>query len=165
MLWTSLVGGLGGTVLHRHRVAVAAVAASLLLGSVAACGGSAAPSPTPAPPEAPPEAPVPSQSVATEAPSEAPPEESPSAPARMTAVAKCGGVALRKEPAKDGEVIVRAKSGTKVRVVETVTGDAYQGGTCGTSGDTWLKVDRIGGKSIKAQYGVPYGYVAAGFFE
>ena len=83
----------------------------------------------------------------------------------MTAVARCGGVALRKEPATDGEVIIRAKAGTKVRVVETVPGDSYDAGTCGESGDTWLKVDRIGGKSIQVQYGIPFGYVAAGFFE
>ena len=75
------------------------------------------------------------------------------------------GVALRKEPSTDGEVIVRAKAGTKVRVIDTVSGDQYEAGGCGTAGDTWLKVDRIAGKSIKAQYGVPYGFVAAGFFE
>ncbi len=62
-------------------------------------------------------------------------------------------------------MIVRAKAGTKVRVVETVPGDAYEAGSCGTAGDTWLKVDRVGGKSIKTVYGVPFGFVAAGFFE
>ena len=85
--------------------------------------------------------------------------------ARSIAAAKCAGVALRKEASTDGEVIVRAKAGTKVRVVETVTGDAYEAGSCGTAGDTWLKVDRVGGKSIQTVYGVPFGFVAAGFFE
>ena len=101
-------------------------------------------------------------------PSETPSDEaveSPSAAANTTAAALCGGVALRKDPKTDGEVLVRAKAGTKVRVVEVVKGDAYEAGSCGVSGDSWLKVDRIGGKSIKVQYGVPFGYVAAGFFQ
>jgi len=65
----------------------------------------------------------------------------------------------------DGKVIVRVKAGAKVRVVEAVAGDAYQGGSCGTAGADWLKVDRVNGKAVKAQYGVPFGYVAAGFFQ
>jgi hypothetical protein len=134
----------------------------LLVAVVSACGGSAGPTAS-APTGAPTEAPVPTGSpVASEAPSA---EASPTAPSRMTATSKCAGIALRKEPNTDGEVIVRAKAGTKVRVVETVRGDQYEGGSCGTAGDTWLKVDRIGGKSIQVQYGVPFGYVAAGFFE
>lgn len=151
--------------MHRHRAAVAVVA-TLLAALVAACGGAAA-TPTPVPPtEAPTEAPVPTTGpVATEAPSEAAESASPSAAARMTATAKCGGVAMRRTPATDGKIIVRARAGQKVRVVETVSGDAYQGGSCGVDGDTWLKVDRIGGKSIKTLYGVSFGYVAAGFFE
>ena len=48
-----------------------------------------------------------------------------------------------------------SSKGTKVRVVETVTGDPYEAGSCGPSGDEWLKIDRINGKSIKALYGVP----------
>ncbi len=144
---------------HRFVVAIATAA---LVGVVAACGGSAA-SPTTPPTEAPTEATVPTGSAAaTEAPSDA---ATPTTAARTTASAKCGGVALRKDPSTDGEVIVRAKAGTKVRVVETVPGDAYEAGSCGTAGDTWLKVDRVGGKSIKTLYGVPFGYVAAGFFK
>ena len=149
--------------MDRHRFVVA-IATAALMGVVAACGGSAA-SPTTPPTEAPTEAPVPTGSaVATEAPSDAA-SATPTIAARTTAAAKCAGVALRKEPSTTGEVIVRAKAGTKVRVVETVPGDAYEAGTCGTAGDTWLKVDRVGGKSIKTLYGVPFGFVAAGFFE
>jgi len=146
--------------LHRHRV-VAIAAAALLLGTVSACGGSAAPSASAT--AAPTEAPVPSTAPQSETPSEAVASASP-AP-HTTATARCAGVAMRKEPKTDGEVVVRAKAGTKVRVVEVVVGDPYEAGTCGVSGDSWLKVDRIGGKSVKAQYGVPYGFVAAGFFQ
>jgi len=145
---------------HRFVVAIATAA---LVGVVAACGGSAA-SPTTPPTEAPTEAPVPTGSAAaTEAPSDA--AATPTIAARTTAAAKCTGVALRKEPSTTGKVIVRARAGTKVRVVETVPGDAYEAGSCGTAGDTWLKVDRVGGKSIQTLYGVPFGFVAAGFFE
>ena len=148
--------------MHRHPV-VTVVVAIFLLVAVAACGGAAAsPSSLASSTEAPTEAPVTEPPPATEAPSDG---ASPTVGSRTTAAAKCGGVALRKEPSIDGEVIVRAKAGTKVRVIETVGGDAYEAGGCGTAGDTWLKVDRIAGKSIQAQYGVPFGYVAAGFFE
>ena len=111
--------------MDRHRFVVA-IATAALVGVVAACGGSAA-SPTTPPTEAPTEAPVPTGSAAaTEAPSDA--AATPTIAARTTAAAKCAGVALRKEPSTDGEVIVRAKAGTKVRVVETVPGDAYEAG-------------------------------------
>ncbi len=79
--------------------------------------------------------------------------------------AMCAGVGVRKGPTKGDDLLVRVNKGTKVRVVETVTGDPYEAGSCGTSGDEWLKIDRIGGKSVKALYGVPYGYAAGGFFE
>jgi hypothetical protein len=144
--------------LDRHRVA-AVVVAGLLLTTVGACGGSAAspPSASPSPTEAP---------VPTAAPSETSSQAPSATPAlRTTATARCGGVALRKEAKTDAEVIVRAKAGTKVRVVEVVVGEPYVGGSCGESGDSWLKVDRVGGKPIKSQYGVPFGFVAAGFFK
>ncbi len=146
--------------MHRHRVVAVAIAA-LLLTSVAACGGSTAASPSATP--VPTEAPVPPTASPSAAASDA--AGSPSIAPRTTAKALCPGVAMRKEAKRNGEVIVRAKAGTKVRVVEVVVGDAYTAGSCGMSGDSWLKVDRIGGKSVKAQYGVPFGYVAAGFFQ
>jgi hypothetical protein len=149
--------------LDRHRV-VAAVAASLLAAALAGCGGSAASSsPSPQATEAPTEAPV-----TNAPPSQAPPSEaapSASAAAHSTVAAICPGVAIRKQPAKDGDVLVRTKTGTKVRVAAVVMGDAYTAGSCGVSGTSWLKVDRIGGKSVKTLYGVPFGYVAAGFFQ
>ncbi len=147
--------------MDRQRVVVA-IATAALMAVVAACGGSSA-SPSTSASEAPTEAPAPAGSSASAAPSAA--AQSPSPVVSTTAAAQCAGVALRKEPKSDGAVIVRSKAGTKVHVVEVVTGDAYQAGSCGMSGDSWLKVDRIGGKSIKVQYGVPFGYVAAGFFQ
>jgi hypothetical protein len=145
--------------LDRHRVVAVAIAA-VLLTSVAACGGSAAVSPSTTP--APTEAPVPASTT----PSESPSQTATAVPApHTTATAACAGVAMRKEPKGDAAVLVRSKAGTKVRVVEVVVGDPYTAGSCGMSGDSWLKVDRIGGKSVKALYGVPFGYVAAGFFK
>ena len=156
----ALGGELGGTALDRHRVA-AAVTAAFLLVVLAGCGGSAA-TPSPQASEAASLAPVP-----TDGPSAVPSDAVPSASAapHTTASALCAGVAIRKQAKTNGDVIVRVKAGAKVRVVEVVIGDAYTAGSCGMSGDSWLKVDRIGGKSIKTLYGVPFGYVAAGFFR
>jgi hypothetical protein len=144
-----------------RRMAVSGVTAAMLLVLLAACGGSEAST-------------SPSSEVATEAPIEstAPAVEELSAAPEETAIpetvpmtASCGGIGVRKGPTKTDDLLVRVNKGTKVRVVETVTGDPYEAGSCGTSGDDWLKIDRIGGKSVKALYGVPYGYAAGGFFE
>ncbi len=32
-------------------------------------------------------------------------------------------------------------------------------------GDTWLKIDQVGGKGVKTLYGVPFAYAAAGYFK
>jgi hypothetical protein len=50
-------------------------------------------------------------------------------------------------------------------VVATVTGTAYTAGSCGTSGDTWLKIDAVAGKTAKSAYGVDFVYAAEGFFQ
>ena len=144
-----------------RRMAVGGVTAAMLLVLLGACGGSEA-------------SPSVEAEAATEAPidSPAPEVEEPSAESEATAVpetvrmvALCAGVGVRKGPTTDDKVLVRVNKGTKVRVVETLTGDPYEAGSCGTSGDEWLKIDRIGGKSVEVLYGVPYGYAAGGFFE
>jgi len=56
-------------------------------------------------------------------------------------------------------------SGTAVHFVATVTGTAYTAGACGNSGNTWLKIDKVGGKSAQSAYGVKYVYAAQGFFQ
>jgi hypothetical protein len=134
--------------------------AGLLALSVAACGGSsptASPVPdTPAPTTAP---------IVTPAPEPpAPPAESAAAGA-TTAKAACDAVSLRKTPSTTGELVGRAYLGTKIRIVETITGEAYSAGACGTSGDTWYKIDKVGGKTVKSLYGVQFVYSAAGFYE
>jgi hypothetical protein len=144
-----------------RRMAVSGVTAAMLLVLLAACGGSEA-SPSPSS-ESATEAPIESTAPAAEEPSTAPEESAVAETVRMTA--SCGGIGVRKGPTKGDDLLVRVNKGTKVRVVETVTGDPYEAGSCGTSGDDWLKIDRIGSKSVKALYGVPYGYAAAGFFE
>jgi hypothetical protein len=82
-----------------------------------------------------------------------------------TMSAACNAVGLRKLPSSKGALIVRLGAGTQVRVVEIVAGDAYTAGACGTAGDTWLKIDQVGGKGVKGLYGVPFAYAAAGFFK
>jgi hypothetical protein len=127
---------------------------------VAACGGGAA-SPSPS------TAPVPTP-AATEAPASEPPsaEPEPSGPAEVVRMlARCEGVAIRAEPSTTAEIVTRVAKLTKVRVAETLEGEAYTADTCGTSGNEWIKVDRINGTSVRKLYGVPFGYAAAGFFE
>ena len=145
-----------------RRMAVGSVAAALIVLVVAGCGGSeASPSASAAASEAPAATPEP---VATEAPS-AEATEAPATAATVRMTALCAGVGVRKDPAPDGELIVRVAKGSTVRVVETVTGDPYEAGSCGESGDDWLKIDRINGKSVKTLYGVAFGYAAGGFFK
>jgi hypothetical protein len=144
-----------------RRMVVGGVTAAMLLVLLAACGGSGA-SPSPSA-EAASEAPIESSAPGVEEPSAA--TEDTAAPATVQMAAMCAGVGIRKGPTKTDGLLVRVNKGTKVRVVETVTGDPYEAGSCGTSGDNWIKIDRIGGKSVKALYGVPFGYAAGGFFE
>jgi predicted small lipoprotein YifL len=136
------------------------LALSLVLASLAACGGS---SPT----EAPSEAPVTSAPVeATVAPSEAPssaPVVDDSLP--RTVVAQCTGVGLRADPSTSGSLVARVSTGVKVRATELVSGSAYTAGTCGTAGDTWYRITKVGGKTVKSLYGVTPVYAASGFFE
>jgi hypothetical protein len=134
----------------------------MLLVLLAGCGGSeasASPSAAASASAAASTAPVKTASAAPTAS----PAASATAGASTTFRSACTGVAIRRSPASDGKLVVRMAKGTKVRVVETVTGDPYAATSCGTSGDTWAKVDRVNGKSIKKLYGVSFGYIASGF--
>jgi hypothetical protein len=145
-----------------RRLTLTGISAALVLVLVAGCGGGSA-------------TPSPSGTAATEAPAEteAPIESASEAASEATAApvatgalmyAACGNVAVRKGPASDQGLVVRLAKGTKVKVVETVSGTAYDAGKCGDSGDQWLKISRIAGKSVKKQYDLQYVYAAAGFF-
>lgn len=145
-----------------NRMAVGGVAAAMLLVVLAGCGSSEA-SPSAAATDAP-ATPTVTTAPASGVPSAAPEvTESPAALVRL--IAKCGGVGIRKGPAPGDELLVRVSKGARVRVVETVTGDPYEAGSCGASGDDWLKIDRINGKSVQSLYDVEFGYAAGGFFE
>ena len=129
---------------------------------IAACGsGSSTASPGASPSDAPIVTPT---ETPTETVSEAPIVE-PTPAEVTTTTAACKAVGIRKLPSSSGALIVRVAAGTEVRVVETVVGDAYKAGNCGTAGDTWLKIDQVGGKGVKALYGVTFAYAAAGFFK
>jgi hypothetical protein len=142
-------------------MAVGGVTAAMLLVLLGACGGSEA-SPSGSA-DAATEAPIDSTAPEVEEPPAEP--EASAAPATVRMAALCAGVGIRKGPSAGEELLVRVNKGIKVRVVETVTGDLYEAPSCGTSGDEWLKIDRVGGKSVEVLYGVPYGYAAGGFFE
>lgn len=146
-----------------RRMAVGGVTAAMLLVLLAACGGSeASPSPS-AEASAPAPATAPTTAPATEAP--LPDESAEPVEATIRLRSLCAGVAIRKGPGTDGPVLGRVSKGARVRVVETVAGEAYAAGSCGSSGSDWLKIDRVAGKSASGLYGVPYVYAAAGFFE
>ena len=145
----------------RRRLILAGVLALTL----AACGGSSAtPSPSAsglgsaAPSAGPSTAPVESLP-----PTAAPTPEVPAAGSTATAI--CTGIGLRKSAAATSTRLGTVNSGTAVHVVATVTGTPYTAGACGTSGDTWLKIDRVGGKTAKSAYHADYVYAAAGFFQ
>lgn len=137
-----------------RRLLATAFAAAVIAG----CGsGSPTASPAVSPAVTPPAAP-------TAASTEAPPSE-PGVIAPTTMSAACTAVGVRKLPSSTGTLIVRLAAGTRVRVVEVVPGDPYEAGRCGTGGDTWLKIDQVGGKDVETVYGVAVAYAAAGFFE
>ncbi len=125
---------------------------------IAGCGSS---SPTAAPSASPADLPT---TAPTAPPTEEPVVE-PTAATKTTMTAICNAVGVRKLPSSTGALIVRIGLGAEVRVVEVVPGDPYQAGACGSAGDIWLKIDQVGGKSIKTLYGVSSAYTAAGFFK
>lgn len=146
-----------------RRMAVGSMAAALIVLLLAGCGGSeASPSASVVPSEAP-AATMTAPAVTTAPTVEPDASASTAATIRMTAL--CAGVGVRKDAATDAPLVVRLPKGATVRVVETVTGDPYEAGSCGAAGDDWLKIDRINGKTTKSLYGVPYGYAAGGFFK
>jgi ABC-type Fe3+-hydroxamate transport system substrate-binding protein len=98
-------------------------------------------------------------------PAQSTPPDVTEPPATSTSTAICDGISLRKQPSSTSPRLKTISSGTAVHVVATVQGTAYTAGSCGTSGDTWLKIDKVGGKTAKAAYGVTYVYAAAGFFQ
>ncbi len=138
------------------------LAVSLILVSVAACGGSSAtetPSASDATTPAPPTAPAASPS----APPASTPSPSPALPATRTTA--CDAVALRADSSTSSKLLARIPAGQKVRVVAEQAGDAYATGACGTAGDSWFKISKVGTKKVKALYGVPFVYAAAGLFQ
>lgn len=89
----------------------------------------------------------------------------PSAAAVGTRTVACDLVGVRKQPTTKGAVEGRIHAGSIVRVVDTVPGDVYSAGACGTGGTEWLKIDEVDGKTAKSVYGVDFVYAAAGYFR
>src|SRR4051794_4941552 len=59
------------------------------------------------------------------------------------------------------------KTGTLVTVVASVTGRSYSTSCAGkaVSGKSWIRVTKVGGKSVKTLFGVSYLYAASGLFK
>jgi hypothetical protein len=130
---------------------------SLLALGLVGCGGSSA---TEAPAT---QAPAASSAAAE---SSAPTEASASAePAAMTLTAACDAIGVRKSPSTTGALVARANRGATIHAVDTVSGDSYTVGACGTSGDTWYEIDEINGKTVQSLYGVEFVYSAAGLYK
>ena len=135
------------------------LAVILVLVSLAACGGSSAT-------ETPSEAPVSVAPSVSQAPSTAP--TAPPAPSESfprTVTAQCSGIALRADPSVTGSLVARVSTGAKLRAAELVTGGSYTAGSCGTGGDTWYRISKVGSKTVKSLYGATDVYTAAGFFK
>ncbi len=143
-----------------RRLGIATVSATMIVLVLAGCGGSEE-SPSAEPPASEPPA---TAAPATAAPTTAP-EETPATLATTRVTSACAGVGVRETPAVDGKLLVRLQIGVKVRVTDTVVGDAYEAGACGQGGDSWIEIDRVNGKSVESLYGVPYAYAAEGFFK
>lgn len=146
-----------------RRTTLAAISAALVLVIVAGCGGgSASPSPSEGASET--EAPITTEAPAGTTAPEPEVTDAPSTEATTLYHAACGQVALREGPSADDGLVARLAKGTKVRVVEIVTGASYDGGTCGEDGDTWLKITKVAGKTTQDRYDLDAVYAAAGFF-
>jgi hypothetical protein len=145
-----------------RRLTLAGISAALVLVIAAGCGGGSA---TPSPSQvAETDAPIATDEPVVESQAPEATDAPTAAPTGTIYHAVCGQVALREGPAVDDGLVVRVTKGTKVRVVEIVSGDAYEGGSCGESGDQWLKISKVAGKSVQTQYDVDAVYAAAGFF-
>jgi hypothetical protein len=145
------------------------IAAGFIALAVASCGsGSATPSPSASASGSAP------ASAGAGAPSAAPGDTSSVAPSMEapsatvpdgTMTAACDAVALRRKAATTGGLVARLKIGTTIHVAETLEGSAYTPGACGVAGTSWLKIDQVGGKTVKALYGTQFLYAAAGLFQ
>jgi hypothetical protein len=145
------------------------IAAGLISLAVASCGsGSATPSPSASASGSAAASAGPGASSAApgDTSSTAPSLEAPTAtiPAG-TMTAACDAIALRRTAATTGGLVVRLKIGTTVHVAQTLEGTAYTPGACGVAGTSWLKIDQVGGKTVKALYGAAFLYAAAGLFQ
>jgi hypothetical protein len=141
------------------------IAAGLISLAVASCGSASA-TPSPSVSVAPSTDGGASPAAPGDTSSAAPSVDGPSATATEgTMTAACDAVALRRKAATTGGLVARLKIGTVVHVMETLEGSAYTPGTCGVAGTSWLKIDQVSGKTVKALYGTPFLYAAAGLFQ
>ena len=140
------------------------IATGLVSLAIASCGsGSATPSPSASGGATSSTSPSSSAETSSVAPTSS---ETPTAslPAN-TMTAACDSVALRTKANTTSGLVVRVKKGTVVHVAATVEGAAYTPGTCGIAGTSWLKIDKVGAKTVKALYGSSFVYAAAGLFQ
>ena len=82
-----------------------------------------------------------------------------------TYAAACSDVSLRTGAKTSATRKALIASGTKVRVVATVTGGSYSTSCVGAvSGSKWFRIDAVNGTSVSSRYGVDYVYAATKLF-
>ena len=98
-------------------------------------------------------------------PTPAPEPEPDSAPTSTNHISSCA-VRLRSDASTEAATTAIIDENTLVTSSGSVTGGAWEA-DCGTtvSGDTWLELTAVGGKSVVSLYGVDAVYAASGLFQ
>ena len=80
---------------------------------------------------------------------------------------RCAGVKLRAGPSTADPVRAVIGTTTTVTVDTQVSGSAWQTLCAGhvLSGSKWARISSVDGKTVEAQFGVPYVYAAAGLLQ
>jgi len=76
-------------------------------------------------------------------------------------------VNMRTSPSVTARIRTAVKTGTRVTVTTSVSGSAYSATCAGKAvrGGTWYRISAIGGRTVKALYGISYVYGASGLFK
>ncbi len=81
--------------------------------------------------------------------------------------ARCDGASLRTKPKTTAKRKAVLREGAQVRVIAVVKGGSWRTNCDGTvtRGSKWLKISKIGSKSVRQLYGVDHVYAATSLFK